>query len=85
MNQVLDNLHIQDEKTPKLTLCGRWSRAVTLLGDDFDTDERSVCLGCTRRALALKAHASIMATGEPRPCPICDSTEHSPYSCDCGQ
>jgi hypothetical protein len=50
----VSNLHIQDEQHPKLTLCGRWARAVTLLGDDFDSDERTVCLGCTLRALALR-------------------------------
>ncbi len=51
---VSKNLHIQDEQAPKLTLCGRWSRKVTLLGDDYDHDMRTVCLGCTRRSLAIR-------------------------------
>ena len=60
-----NNLHIQDEQHPKLTLCGRWTRVVTLLGDDFDTDERTVCLGCTRRSLALRIAKRLAPTTQP--------------------
>jgi len=63
---VTDVLHIQDEQKLTLTLCGAWSRNVTLLGDDFDTDERSVCLRCTRRLIALRAHARL---AEPQGAP----------------
>jgi hypothetical protein len=64
---VSDNLHIQDEQNPKLTLCGRWARTVTPLGDDLDTDERMVCLGCTRRSLALRIHARITQPAKRAP------------------
>lgn len=57
-----DVLHIQDEQKPKLTLCGAWSRGVTILGDDLDDDERPVCLRCTRRLLALRTNARLIET-----------------------
>lgn len=57
---MTDSLHIQDEQHPKLTLCGRRARAVTLLGDELGTDERQVCLGCCRRLLTLRVRARVM-------------------------
>ena len=50
-------LHIQDTKAPRLTLCGCWTRAVTLLGDEPDDDGRLVCIGCVRRSLFTPAPA----------------------------
>lgn len=81
-----DVLHIQDEQKPKLTLCGAWSRSVTLLGDDFDTDERSVCLRCTRRLIALKAQARLTTPqGAPRETPPCCMLNRDGLTCDCAR
>jgi hypothetical protein len=70
---VSDQLHIQDEQHPKLTLCGRWRLHSDLLGDDLDTDERTVCLPCARRLLALRVHARLTRPEqEPQGAPAID-------------
>lgn len=56
-----DALHMLNGNHPQLTLCGMWTRRVTLLGDDFDTDERPVCIRCTRVSIARRAHERIRA------------------------